>query len=361
MKEEMSGFFASARVASFASFMLFFMFLVAASMLLHYRESSYWWQHIFSMSFWLLITIVFMGTVGAQEGSEAMGEFISGYLTELALTFENVFIYEMILVSFRVPRKVARDMLFIVSFFQMFFQLWLFMFMAKALKQIESLPYLVGAWLIYLGIDSLRESDEESNFDPETSGFYRALRWVFGSRLEPHYGDGFSYRTARGELRFSMQAPVLLCLIVAMFLLELDVTLAKIEDIPSNFIGWTSSVFVAFALSDLYFLVSQLFKNFQLVRSGISILLIFFGALLLLRNEVQISDTAEIAGMLSIVLLSVIFSQYMDLAPHKGAAFASEAEGISEQVDYSEEREEESQTQSPADALISSQRTSKNN
>ena len=113
-----------------------------------------------------------------------MGEFISGYLTELALTFENasqrsrerereserepkrpchdksldclfikpctfdcceVFIYEMILVSFRVPRKVARDMLFIVSFFQMFFQLWLFMFMAKALKQIESLPYLVGA------------------------------------------------------------------------------------------------------------------------------------------------------------------------------------------------------------------------
>ena len=55
--------------------------------------------------------------------------------------------------------------------------------------------------------------------------------------------------------------------------------------------------------------VSQLFKNFQLVRSGISILLIFFGALLLLRNEVQISDTAEIAGMLSIVLLSVIFSQ----------------------------------------------------
>ncbi|CAK9068137.1 unnamed protein product [Durusdinium trenchii] len=291
--------------------MLFFMFLVAASMLLHYRESSYWWQHIFSMSFWLLITIVFMGTVGAQEGSEAMGEFISGYLTELALTFENVFIYEMILVSFRVPRKVARDMLFIVSFFQMFFQLWLFMFMAKALKQIESLPYLVGAWLIYLGIDSLRESDEESNFDPETSGFYRALRWVFGSRLEPHYGDSLA-GPCKGD-RKEMKAEVLKfwkgSLIVAMFLLELDVTLAKIEDIPSNFIGWTSSVFVAFALSDLYFLVSQLFKNFQLVRSGISILLIFFGALLLLRNEVQISDTAEIAGMLSIVLLSVIFSQ----------------------------------------------------
>lgn len=48
---------------------------------------------------------------------------------------------------------------------------------------------------------------------------------------------------------------------MAMFLLELDVTLAKIEDIPSNFIGWTSSVFVAFALSDLYFLVTWCFLD----------------------------------------------------------------------------------------------------
>lgn len=46
-------------------------------------------------------------------------------------------------------------------------------------------------------------------------------------------------------------------LVLVMFWLELDVTLAKIEDIPNHFVGWTSSVFVAFALPDLYFLASR--------------------------------------------------------------------------------------------------------
>ena len=155
---------------------------------------------------------VFMGTIGANEGGNSATEFLDGYLTELVLSMENVFVYEMILESFRVPRKVGRDMcgprarlflafsihlpsfflrrtsrnhgkqtlkdgktmrsreelafggfwtafqslfasfctyfrwlrLFILSFCQMFFQLWLFMFVARALESIASLPYLMG-------------------------------------------------------------------------------------------------------------------------------------------------------------------------------------------------------------------------
>lgn len=48
---------------------------------------------------------------------------------------------------------------------------------------------------------------QESNFDPETSGFYRALRWVFGSRLEPHYGDSLA-GPCKGD-RKEMKAEVL--------------------------------------------------------------------------------------------------------------------------------------------------------
>jgi len=57
-QDEMHGFFRSAKVASFVSFLMFFTFLMAASILLHYRESRYWWQHIFSLCFWILMTLV---------------------------------------------------------------------------------------------------------------------------------------------------------------------------------------------------------------------------------------------------------------------------------------------------------------
>lgn len=323
LKDELGGFFRSARVRTFVSFLMYFTFMMAASVLLHYRESRYWWQHIFSMTFWILMALVFVGLLGAQESSEQMAEFGRGYFIELTLSMENVFVYEMILVSFRVPRRVAKDMLYVVSFFQMFFQLWLFMFMAKLLQGIESLPYLIGAWLLYLGYDTLKEIDDEDAFDPQTSVIYRMLTSPLGERLVPHYGDGALAVTDRktGKLQITMMAPVTFCLVLAMFWLELDVTLAKIEDIPSNFIGWTSSVFVAFALPDIYFIVSEMFKHFRLLRPGVSILLMFFGSMLLLRNEVNISDNVEILCMLGIVMLSMLLSRFFDLPPKRGQPY----------------------------------------
>lgn len=338
VKDELHGFFRSAKVAPFVSFLMFFTFLMAASILLHYRESRYWWQHIFSLTFWILMTVVYTGVVGAEEGSESMTEFARGYFIELILSMENVFIYEMILVSFRVPHRIAKDMLYIVSFFQMFFQLWLFMFVAKVFQSIESLPYLMGAWLLYLGLDTLREThDEEASFDPETSSIYRLMTTALGERLVPHYGDGSLVITDRkdGKIQLTMMAPVTFALILVMFWLELDVTLAKIEDLPSHFIGWTSSVFVAFALPDLYFIVSEMFKHFSLLRTGISILLIFFGAVLLLRNQVMISDNVEIICMLSIVVVSMFLSRYMGLPPKRGQPYDTtdkESEGTPSSV-----------------------------
>lgn len=323
LKDELSGFFRSARAASFVSFLMYFTFMMAASVLLHYRESRYWWQHIFTMAFWILMTLVFAAVLLAQESSEQMAEFGRGYFIELTLSLENVFVYEMILVSFRVPRRVAKDMLYVVSFFQMFFQLWLFMFMAKLLQGIESLPYLIGAWLLYLGYDTLKEVDDEDVFDPQTSVIYRMLTSPLGERLVPHYGDGALAITDRktGRLQITMMAPVTFCLVLAMFWLELDVTLAKIEDINSNFIGWTSSVFVAFALPDIYFIVSEMFKHFRLLRPGVSILLMFFGSMLLLRNEVNISDNVEIICMLGIVMLSMLLSRFFNLPPKRGQPY----------------------------------------
>ncbi|CAE7677536.1 alx, partial [Symbiodinium pilosum] len=263
----------------------------------------------------------YLGIVDAEGNPDRVDDWLDGYIVELILSMENIFLYEMILVSFRVPPKLSRQILYVTSFCQMFFQLWLFMFVAVYLQDIKSLPYLLGAWLMYVGIASLRE-DDHGSFDPESSDFFKALRTALGSRLLPYYpSDGSMLRTQNGKLCMTMLLPVTVVIIVIMVVMEVDVTLAKIETIDSHFIAWTSSVLVAFALPDLYVIVSELFKQFYLMRTGISALLLFFGGLLLVREEVQISDTVEIGVMLTIVFGSIILSTVMDLGPKSGAAY----------------------------------------
>mmetsp|Transcript_27583 Transcript_27583/g.56875 ORF Transcript_27583/g.56875 Transcript_27583/m.56875 type:complete len:433 (-) Transcript_27583:18-1316(-) len=327
-------FFRSARSASWATFSTFWVFLTVASYLLYSRQDlKYWWQHIFSMCFWIFMAVVYLGIVDAQSPADpdAVDDWLDGYIVELILSMENIFLYEIILVSFRVPPKLSRKILFVTSFCQMFWQMWLFMFVASYLQDIKSLPYLLGAWLIYIGVASLRE-DDHGSFDPEHSDLFRMLRTGFGSRLLPHYPHDGSMlqRDESGKLCVTMLLPVTACIIIIMLVMEVDVTLAKIETIDSHFIAWTSSVLVAFALPDLYVIVSELFKQFYLMRTGISVLLLFFGGLLLVREEVQVSDTTEVAVMLTIVFGSIILSTMMHMGPKHGAAYDESEEEDSE-------------------------------
>ncbi|CAE7860560.1 unnamed protein product [Symbiodinium microadriaticum] len=225
-------FFRSARSASWATFSTFWVFLAVASYLLYSRQDlKYWWQHIFSMCFWIFMAVVYLGIVDAQTPGDpdAVDDWLDGYIVELILSMENIFLYEIILVSFRVPPKLSRKILFVTSFCQMFWQMWLFMFVASYLQDIKSLPYLLGAWLIYIGVASLREDDEDS-FDPEHSDLFRMLRTGLGSRLMPHYPhDGSMFkRDESGKLCVTMLLPVTACIVVIMLVMEVDVTLAKI-------------------------------------------------------------------------------------------------------------------------------------
>ncbi|CAE7792292.1 unnamed protein product, partial [Symbiodinium necroappetens] len=247
-------FFRSARSASWATFSTFWVFLAVASYLLYSRQDLKYW----------------CSPKLRREGDpDAVDDWLDGYIVELILSMETWHLHggkyfplcseaavwealsliesqsspleltqEIILVSFRVT-----------SFCQMFWQMWLFMFVASYLQDIKSLPYLLGAWLIYIGVASLREDDEDS-FDPEHSDLFRMLRtglgalsenldtvdiWIMCSRLMPHYPHDGSATDAKdmheecmfkrdesGKLCVTMLLPVTACIVVIMLVMEVD-------------------------------------------------------------------------------------------------------------------------------------------
>ncbi|CAK9031860.1 unnamed protein product [Durusdinium trenchii] len=172
---------------------------------------------------------------------------------ELVLSMENIFLYHMVLGAFKVPPRMARFALLVVSLFQMVFQMFLFMGIAAFIQDLEILPYLLGAWLIVVGIQTMRDDDEEGwvGFDAANSEAYKTCRLALGDRLLPRYdaeGRIFVYQTlfwggmassqspGKGEgvreewvrlkwgilKEVTMMGPVILCLLAIMFAMEAE-------------------------------------------------------------------------------------------------------------------------------------------
>lgn len=309
--EEIKRFLASAELFMWAVFILIWILLLALSFFMEGLRLRRWWEHLCATSVWIGAAVICLGVICFTMGSKSAEMWFSGYAMELVLSMENIFLYEMILVSFKVPAKLARYALFVTCLFQMLFQMFLFMGIAQWLHSIQNLHYILGAWLIFVAVQTLRD-DEHQEFDPEKSQSYKAFHLALGSRLMPKYSrKGGIFAREGSKLYVTMLGPVVCCLLTIMFVMEVDVTLTKIEEIDNHFLAWTSSVLAAFALPELFEVVREMLRSFYLLKVGISLLLFFFGASLLLRNWIDLSEEVEIGVMISIVALSILLSKLL--------------------------------------------------
>eukprot|EP00440_Ansanella_granifera_P026603 gb/GFBE01028896.1/.p1 GENE.gb/GFBE01028896.1/~~gb/GFBE01028896.1/.p1 ORF type:complete len:445 (+),score=81.70 gb/GFBE01028896.1/:1-1335(+) len=336
-------FFRSATFHIWVPFFILWICLILLSVYIRSLELTRWTDHLAALGLWIGVAMLVSGVVYLQMGEDSFAQWMDGYAIELILSMENVFLYEMILVSFKVPLRNSKKALFVTSLFQMVFQMILFMGIASTIEKITVLPYFLGAWLMFVGFQSLREDDHES-FDATDSDTFLAMAFAMGERLLPEYtakGDIFVYRD--GKLRMTMLGPVVGSLLVIMFCMEVDVTLTKIEEIEVEYLAWTSSVLAAFALPELYVVVSELFRRFYLLKTGIGVLLLFFGATLLMRKEIELPSSLELVTMVSILFGSMVLSQMLGYSERAGELYeiksdksedSDENEGLAAQALY---------------------------
>ena len=71
--------------------------------------------------------MLYLGWQYFSNGADAADKWLDGYVIELVLSMENIFLYHIVLAAFKVPARMARFSLFVVSLFQMVFQMFLFM------------------------------------------------------------------------------------------------------------------------------------------------------------------------------------------------------------------------------------------
>jgi TerC family integral membrane protein len=274
------------------------------------REAAAWTMVWITLAACFAVLIYFFGNtmVGhARPNSVLSLEFVTGYLIELSLSVDNLFVFLLIFRYFRVPREFQHQVLFWGVLGALVMRIIFILAGITLLNRFHWFIYIFGAILIYSGVKLLRQKGEQIH--PEANPVLRGFRKLFP--VTKDYEDG-EFFVRRGVVRYATP------LAVVVLLVETTDVLFATDSIPAvlavtrePFIVYTSNVFAILGLRSLYFALAGMIEMFHFLHYGLSLILIFIGVKMLASNYVQIPTGVAlgvVAGVLAVsVGLSVVF------------------------------------------------------
>jgi len=221
--------------------------------------------------------------------------------------------------AFKLSHRVLDNALFVVVGFQLAFQLVFYMGLASALAHWTVLPYILGVWLLYVGYHAAFD-DDHADFNVMESRIVRGARWLLGSRLlTAHEADSFVTVGPRGKYCLTVGGLCVAFLVVADFLLEIDVTLAKIEGLGGAKIGpeleyicFSSSAVATFTVPELYFVARDIFARLRGLKYGIALVIVYLGVQMLLGTVYTVPLLVDVAIFIGVLILSCVTSVIVD-------------------------------------------------
>lgn len=227
---------------------------------------------------WIGLAVAFNGFIYWQFGFQHAKLFLTGYLIELSLSVDNLFVFLLIFTFFKVPKKFQHRVLFWGIMGALVMRMTMIFAGAELVERFHWIIYLFGAFLIYTGLKMFGDSDD--NFEPHESAIVKLTTKFI--RISKHY-DGENFFTVENGVRSGTL--LLLVLIVVEFS---DIVFA-VDSIPAifgittdRFIVYTSNIFAILGLRTFFFALSDLANHFHYLKYGLAFVLTFIGVKMLL-------------------------------------------------------------------------------
>jgi tellurite resistance protein TerC len=252
---------------------------------------------------WVLLAIAFAALVFLWHGRQTAVEFTTGYIIELSLSVDNLFIFLLIFRYFRVPSAYQHKVLFwgIVGALVM---RGVFIVVGIGLiRQFHWIIFVFGAFLVYSGIRLLGK--EEAGIDPEKNPAVRLFR-----RLIPVTSDyeGDKFLVRRPKLHATPLLVVLVLVEVTDLLFATDSIPAVLAITLKPFVVYTSNVFAILGLRSLYFVLAGMIDVFHYLHYGLAVVLIFIGGKMLASDYYEIPTVWALAAVGGVLFISMVAS-----------------------------------------------------
>jgi tellurite resistance protein TerC len=252
---------------------------------------------------WIALAAAFAAILYFWQGRTPSLEFVTGYVIELSLSVDNLFVFLLIFRYFRVAPDHQHKVLFWGILGALLMRAVFIVLGVGLIQKFGWIIYFFGALLVYSGIKLFRQ--KEAEIHPEKNPVLRLVR-----RSLPMTTDyeGSKFFVRRPGLHAT---PLLIVLLVV----ETTDVLFAVDSIPAilaitlnGFIVYTSNVFAIMGLRSMYFALAGMMELFHYLHYGLSLVLIFVGAKMLLSHYYQIRTELALAIVGAILGTSALIS-----------------------------------------------------
>jgi len=185
---------------------------------IRYREAAIW------SGIWVTLAMIFGAIVFWYQGSDLGLKFLTGYVIELSLSVDNLFVFLLIFSFFKVPAKVQHRVLFWGVMGALFMRLTMIFVGAALINRFHWILYVFGAFLVYTGIKMFRQ--EDTDIQPEDNPVVRLVtRYIPITR---HYEDSNFFTRVNGKLTGTL-------LLLVLVIVEVTDLVFAVDSIPAIF------------------------------------------------------------------------------------------------------------------------------
>lgn len=249
---------------------------------------------------------IYLGWIGGYEtretASQAGLEFLTGYLVEIALSIDNVFVFALVFQYFRVPPMYQHRVLFWGILGALVMRAILIFAGIALIERFHWVIYVFALILIYGGIKMIRHDTEDT--DPTKNPILKLFRRLVPVTSKLH-GQSFFVREG-GRLMATPLCVVLVAIETTDLIFAVDSIPAVIAITRDPFIVFTSNVFAILGLRAMYFALAGILKLFRFLHYGLSAILVFIGVKMLLSGTPYAIGTVQsLVVVFSLLVASV--------------------------------------------------------
>jgi len=248
-------------------------------------------RHAAMVIWWIVTALVYNICFTMRAGEAAGMKWLIGYALEWMLSLDNVFVVKAVIRTFAAPQRIQHKALFFGIVGSILSRLFLFLIVGYVIHSVHYVQLVFGFFLMYAGVQALVDDDDE--YDPRESLIVRILKRALGDRLQERY-DLENYRLfvwdQDGRMCATLLVPLILSVEFADFIFAVDSVSAKVAQIPDQFICYSSSVLAMLGTRALFFVMEDLVKFFEMLKYGVSFIMMFIGTELMVASKYTIPD-----------------------------------------------------------------------
>jgi tellurite resistance protein TerC len=253
---------------------------------------------------WFCLAMLFAVSLIFKRSKDEALEFFTGYIIELSLSMDNVFVIAIIFGYFRIPSQYQHRVLFWGILGALVMRGIMIGIGVALISAAHWVLYIFGAFLIYSGIKMV--TTKEEGVHPEKNPLIKLARKFFPISND---FDGQRFVTVVNQTKmFTPLVPVLLMVETTDLVFALDSIPAIFAVTQKPFIVFTSNVFAILGLRSLYFVLAGAIQYFRYLKFGLCFVLVFVGLKMLLADIIHINPLFSLVIVGLILAISIIAS-----------------------------------------------------